>query len=102
MFSTPTKPERSDKPHKHAGGKGKRTSAADIPVVGKGARAYEPKLCERGCGRQAFGTYPTCCTHCMGPDGPHARDCDARHAKGKGAKGKGGDSKAGKGGDGKG
>lgn len=34
-----------------------------------------PKLCKCGCKREAFGRYETCCTHCTGPDGPHARDC---------------------------
>ncbi|CAK9055672.1 unnamed protein product [Durusdinium trenchii] len=37
-------------------------------------------LCERGCGRQRFRHFTTCCTHCKGPDGSHARDCNARSA----------------------
>eukprot|EP00416_Gambierdiscus_australes_P022039 CAMPEP_0171063322 /NCGR_PEP_ID=MMETSP0766_2-20121228/5582_1 /TAXON_ID=439317 /ORGANISM="Gambierdiscus australes, Strain CAWD 149" /LENGTH=533 /DNA_ID=CAMNT_0011519207 /DNA_START=69 /DNA_END=1670 /DNA_ORIENTATION=+ len=32
-------------------------------------------LCVNGCGQPRFGRYPTCCTHCKGPDGPHARSC---------------------------
>jgi len=31
--------------------------------------------CVNGCGQPRFGRYPTCCWHCKGPDGPHARDC---------------------------
>lgn len=31
--------------------------------------------CAKGCGRPAFQKYPTCCTHCKGPEGPHAFDC---------------------------
>jgi len=34
--------------------------------------------CEHGCGRPAFGKFTTCCTHCHGEDGPHARDCGAK------------------------
>eukprot|EP00931_Biecheleriopsis_adriatica_P035506 TRINITY_DN20433_c0_g1_i2.p1 TRINITY_DN20433_c0_g1~~TRINITY_DN20433_c0_g1_i2.p1 ORF type:complete len:633 (+),score=134.49 TRINITY_DN20433_c0_g1_i2:56-1954(+) len=34
--------------------------------------------CENGCGRSPFRRFPTCCTHCKGPSGPHARDCDQR------------------------
>lgn len=34
--------------------------------------------CENGCGRPAFGGFTTCCTHCKGSDGPHARDCGAK------------------------
>lgn len=32
-------------------------------------------LCINGCGQERFGRHPTCCTHCKGPDGPHASDC---------------------------
>merc|ERR1711879_929967 len=31
--------------------------------------------CVNGCGHPQFGKYETCCTHCKGPDGPHARGC---------------------------
>jgi hypothetical protein len=34
--------------------------------------------CANGCGRRPFRKFPTCCTHCKGPDGPHHRDCDQR------------------------
>lgn len=37
--------------------------------------------CCNGCGRPPFQQYKTCCTHCKGPDGPHAFDC-ARKAAG--------------------
>ena len=37
-------------------------------------------LCENGCGRPAFGRFPTCCTHCKGKDGPHAADCFAKNS----------------------
>eukprot|EP00450_Noctiluca_scintillans_P007230 CAMPEP_0194492346 /NCGR_PEP_ID=MMETSP0253-20130528/10938_1 /TAXON_ID=2966 /ORGANISM="Noctiluca scintillans" /LENGTH=787 /DNA_ID=CAMNT_0039333203 /DNA_START=1 /DNA_END=2364 /DNA_ORIENTATION=+ len=33
------------------------------------------KLCVHGCGRAAFREHSTCCTHCKGVQGPHARDC---------------------------
>ncbi|CAE7728017.1 P65-C [Symbiodinium necroappetens] len=33
------------------------------------------RLCEKGCQRPAFAAYSTCCTHCEGPEGPHAGDC---------------------------
>mmetsp|Transcript_359 Transcript_359/g.929 ORF Transcript_359/g.929 Transcript_359/m.929 type:complete len:441 (+) Transcript_359:114-1436(+) len=39
--------------------------------------------CINGCGRRPFSKFPTCCTHCKGPSGPHARDCSAK-AKPKG------------------
>mmetsp|Transcript_28032 Transcript_28032/g.50831 ORF Transcript_28032/g.50831 Transcript_28032/m.50831 type:complete len:612 (+) Transcript_28032:126-1961(+) len=47
----------------------------------EGARSGESGAagCSNGCGRAKFRRYPTCCTHCKGPDGPHARDCDQRH-----------------------
>ncbi|CAE7496977.1 unnamed protein product [Symbiodinium sp. KB8] len=35
--------------------------------------------------RFAFGRFPTCCTRCCGPEGPHTRDCAEKgqlHAKG--------------------
>lgn len=31
--------------------------------------------CVNGCGHSQFGSYRTCCSHCKGPGGPHARDC---------------------------
>ncbi|CAJ1356808.1 unnamed protein product [Effrenium voratum] len=33
------------------------------------------RSCSSGCQRPAFAAYKTCCTHCKGPDGPHAADC---------------------------
>jgi len=36
------------------------------------------RLCANGCDRPAFGRYPTCCSHCKGASGPHARDCAAK------------------------
>lgn len=39
------------------------------------------RLCGKGCGRPAFRTYDTCCTHCRGPDGPHAYDCAKKACK---------------------
>jgi len=41
-------------------------------------------VCRKGCGRVPFGRFPTCCTHCHGPDGPHAHDCDERAGTGAG------------------
>mmetsp|Transcript_25988 Transcript_25988/g.57349 ORF Transcript_25988/g.57349 Transcript_25988/m.57349 type:complete len:743 (-) Transcript_25988:89-2317(-) len=38
--------------------------------------------CSHGCGLPAFGSYATCCTHCIGPDGPHAGDCEAKAERG--------------------
>merc|ERR1719160_2378835 len=32
-------------------------------------------MCKNGCGHEAFSTYDTCCTHCIGAQGPHAKDC---------------------------
>jgi len=52
-----------------------RTSTAlpaERPMVRPTAGA---RLCACGCGRPAFGRHSTCCTHCRGPEGPHARDC---------------------------
>eukprot|EP00928_Gymnodinium_smaydae_P064618 TRINITY_DN47900_c0_g1_i1.p1 TRINITY_DN47900_c0_g1~~TRINITY_DN47900_c0_g1_i1.p1 ORF type:complete len:608 (+),score=84.24 TRINITY_DN47900_c0_g1_i1:77-1900(+) len=37
--------------------------------------------CVNGCGQPRFGRYPTCCTHCRGSDGPHARSCKGRGYK---------------------
>lgn len=37
-----------------------------------------PALCLRGCGRRPFRKFPTCCTHCKGASGPHAKDCEAK------------------------
>lgn len=36
--------------------------------------------CSNGCGRLQFRHYKTCCTHCKGPDGPHAADCARKAA----------------------
>jgi len=35
-------------------------------------------VCAMGCGRQRFRGYETCCTHCNGPEGPHAADCSLK------------------------
>eukprot|EP00930_Biecheleria_cincta_P097377 TRINITY_DN89099_c0_g1_i1.p1 TRINITY_DN89099_c0_g1~~TRINITY_DN89099_c0_g1_i1.p1 ORF type:complete len:651 (+),score=85.50 TRINITY_DN89099_c0_g1_i1:76-2028(+) len=48
--------------------------AAKIPDIPRSTGRF----CEGGCGRQPFRNYPTCCTHCKGTKGPHARDCDSR------------------------
>lgn len=45
----------------------------DIPT----AVVSEGPTCVNGCGRKPFKTYPTCCTHCKGPHGPHAHSCDS-------------------------
>lgn len=34
--------------------------------------------CVNGCGRPPFKQFPTCCTYCKGPAGPHAKDCEAK------------------------
>merc|ERR1719491_266721 len=34
--------------------------------------------CSKGCGRRPFKTFPSCCTHCHGRHGPHARNCSRR------------------------
>eukprot|EP00397_Hematodinium_sp_SG-2012_P037370 GEMP01040490.1.p1 GENE.GEMP01040490.1~~GEMP01040490.1.p1 ORF type:complete len:359 (+),score=53.47 GEMP01040490.1:67-1143(+) len=38
--------------------------------------------CQHGCGRQAHGRFPTCCTWCKGADGQHSRDCETKNAQG--------------------
>eukprot|EP00928_Gymnodinium_smaydae_P032019 TRINITY_DN2330_c0_g1_i1.p1 TRINITY_DN2330_c0_g1~~TRINITY_DN2330_c0_g1_i1.p1 ORF type:complete len:665 (+),score=158.25 TRINITY_DN2330_c0_g1_i1:47-1996(+) len=43
------------------------------------AGGVDPSLCVRGCGRKRFRNFPTCCTKCQGPTGPHARDCDQKN-----------------------
>jgi len=46
--------------------------------VKEASEAYEftgVPTCINGCGQPRFGRYPTCCTHCDGEDGPHARGC---------------------------
>lgn len=52
-------------------------SGASVPHEQR-SRSSPDGLCGKGCGRARFRHYPTCCTHCMGPFGTHARDCDAR------------------------
>eukprot|EP00929_Paragymnodinium_shiwhaense_P036140 TRINITY_DN19414_c0_g1_i1.p1 TRINITY_DN19414_c0_g1~~TRINITY_DN19414_c0_g1_i1.p1 ORF type:complete len:607 (-),score=119.67 TRINITY_DN19414_c0_g1_i1:228-2048(-) len=37
--------------------------------------------CINGCGQPRFGRYPTCCTHCTGAEGPHARSCKGQGYK---------------------
>jgi len=37
--------------------------------------------CANLCGRAPFRHYKTCCTHCKGPEGPHARACDETAGK---------------------
>eukprot|EP00440_Ansanella_granifera_P002945 gb/GFBE01003214.1/.p1 GENE.gb/GFBE01003214.1/~~gb/GFBE01003214.1/.p1 ORF type:complete len:545 (+),score=74.09 gb/GFBE01003214.1/:1-1635(+) len=44
------------------------------------------RLCKNGCGRKPFGDYSTCCTHCKGASGPHARDCESKQRAGEGVK----------------
>jgi len=44
---------------------------------GKKLRETGPS-CSKGCGRLPYSRFPTCCTRCKGPDGPHAHDCDRR------------------------
>lgn len=38
-----------------------------------------PPLCFCGCGRPAFAGFQTCCTKCVGPEGPHTRDCASKN-----------------------
>mmetsp|Transcript_944 Transcript_944/g.2098 ORF Transcript_944/g.2098 Transcript_944/m.2098 type:complete len:459 (-) Transcript_944:146-1522(-) len=42
---------------------------------GESVAAHE---CANSCGRPKFGRFPTCCTHCKGPAGPHASDCEQK------------------------
>lgn len=37
--------------------------------------------CKNGCGWTKFGKFPSCCTHCKGPDGPHAADCHMKNQR---------------------
>lgn len=39
--------------------------------------------CANMCGRAPFRHHPTCCTHCKGADGPHARSCREPSSAGK-------------------
>lgn len=62
-----------------------RSTAAAAQAAGYPAAQAAPAApaaaaakCASGCGRVPFRHFPTCCTHCKGPSGPHARDCDAR------------------------
>jgi len=43
--------------------------------------AAPPAPCMHGCGLAAFRTRPTCCSHCRGPEGPHARDCHFKNQR---------------------
>jgi hypothetical protein len=46
--------------------------------VKEASDAYEMTgmpTCINGCGQPRYGRYPTCCTHCQGENGPHARGC---------------------------
>lgn len=63
----PAKPARASAPS--------ATLPADRPVARPTAGV---RLCAHSCGRPAFKKYSTCCTHCRGPHGPHARDCMAK------------------------
>lgn len=59
-------------------GKAVSAWAESLARVKEADNAYErtgiPE-CIHGCGQPRFGRYPTCCTHCRGTDGPHARSC---------------------------
>jgi hypothetical protein len=37
------------------------------------------RMCKNNCGNHAFGNFTTCCTKCVGPEGPHTNDCAAKH-----------------------
>ena len=49
-------------------------------------RGKNKGLCENGCGRPAFGRFDTCCSHCKGAEGPHARDCFCKNGVSAGLK----------------
>eukprot|EP00929_Paragymnodinium_shiwhaense_P096251 TRINITY_DN5778_c0_g1_i1.p1 TRINITY_DN5778_c0_g1~~TRINITY_DN5778_c0_g1_i1.p1 ORF type:complete len:150 (+),score=35.32 TRINITY_DN5778_c0_g1_i1:131-580(+) len=74
-------PHAKDCTHKWADADDKARATA---TAGYGAAAAAAPVavgtacCESGCGRPPFGKFKTCCTHCKGPDGPHARDCGSK------------------------
>merc|ERR1711957_99818 len=37
------------------------------------------RMCKNGCTQHAFDNFATCCTQCTGPEGPHTKDCQAKH-----------------------
>lgn len=43
-----------------------------------------PTTCKHGCERPRFRHYPTCCTSCCGPSGPHSHSCDSAAGAPKG------------------
>lgn len=60
----------------------KRGSGSEVPVAAAACAAASAAVieaddnqCINGCGRLRFRHFKTCCTHCKGADGPHARDC---------------------------
>jgi len=56
-------------------GTGWRESLARVEEANESYEKGGELLCVNGCGQPRFGRYPTCCTHCDGPDGPHAHSC---------------------------
>lgn len=60
--------------HYPAGAKAWKASLARCKDADEESKSG-PKLCKCGCNRPAFGRFDTCCTHCTGPEGPHAQDC---------------------------
>eukprot|EP00927_Polykrikos_kofoidii_P077799 TRINITY_DN74702_c0_g1_i1.p1 TRINITY_DN74702_c0_g1~~TRINITY_DN74702_c0_g1_i1.p1 ORF type:complete len:524 (-),score=86.70 TRINITY_DN74702_c0_g1_i1:20-1591(-) len=57
------------------GGRGAEGHSVNVEKAIHGSKS---SLCENGCGRPPFRQFKTCCTHCKGSDGPHAKDCNAR------------------------
>lgn len=52
----------------------------DLNLIGPDAQAppaadAQTRPCVSGCGHVAHKNFPTCCTRCRGPSGPHAHDC---------------------------
>mmetsp|Transcript_26083 Transcript_26083/g.60863 ORF Transcript_26083/g.60863 Transcript_26083/m.60863 type:complete len:615 (-) Transcript_26083:205-2049(-) len=51
-------------------------SSPSVPIErGSGRKVSSQPLCACSCGRPAFASFSTCCSKCVGPDGPHASDC---------------------------
>jgi len=56
--------------------------ANPAPSVSRSAAGDASRLaCRNGCGWSRFEKFPTCCTLCQGPDGPHARDCASKNRR---------------------